>query len=76
MSLGVLMKAFNAVHFKRGVDFWAEFLPQIIFLWAIFGYMDVLIVRKWLTDYTGKEGDAPSIITFMINMFLRSGEIN
>jgi hypothetical protein len=29
----------------------------------MFGYMDVLIVLKWLTDWTGVEKFAPSIIS-------------
>merc|ERR1712216_964522 len=32
--------------------------------------MDVLILIKWHTDYTGIESKAPSIITTMVNMFL------
>ena len=76
MSLGVLMKAFNAIHFRRSVDFWHEFVPQILLLWALFGYMDVLIIMKWTTNYEGREGEAPSIITFMINMFLNGGKIS
>jgi len=38
--------------------------------------MDMMIVIKWLTDYSGKEGQAPSIITTMINMGLNGGKIN
>jgi hypothetical protein len=38
--------------------------------------MDLLIVLKWLTDYTGKENKAPSIIVQMINMFLNGGIID
>ncbi len=38
--------------------------------------MDILIVIKWLTDYQNHENDAPSIISSMINMALKSGKIN
>ena len=41
----------------------------------MFGYMDLLIVIKWLTNYTGKTDQAPSIITTMVNMFLGGGAI-
>jgi hypothetical protein len=37
--------------------------------------MDVLIIVKWLTDYSGNEHYAPSIITTMINMALNGGKI-
>jgi hypothetical protein len=43
---------------------------------AIFGYMDLLIIVKWLTDWTGNEGSAPSIITQMINNILHFGKID
>lgn len=51
MSLGIFMKAFNALYFRRYIDFIFEFLPQIILLWALFGWMDLLIIVKWLTPW-------------------------
>ena len=42
---------------------------------AMFGYMDLLIVLKWLTNYNGKTDQAPSIINTMVSMFLGGGEI-
>lgn len=75
MSLGVCMKAFNASYFNSTIDFVFEFVPQIILMLGLFGYMDVLIIIKWLTDYTGKEGLAPSIINTMINIPLKGAHI-
>lgn len=49
MSLGIFMKGFNALHFRKPIDFIFEFLPQIILILALFGWMDVLIIGKWLT---------------------------
>jgi hypothetical protein len=31
---------------------------------------------KWMTNYEGRENEAPSIITQMINIALRGGEIH
>lgn len=76
MSMGVILKAFNSLYFKNYMDFLHEFIPQILLLWVLFGYMDALIIVKWLTDYSGKENLAPSIITTMINMALNGGKIN
>ena len=75
MSLGICMKAFNAVYFKNKIDFFFEFVPQIILITVLFGYMDLLIICKWLTDFTGKESMAPSVITTMIDMALSGGAI-
>ena len=38
--------------------------------------MDLLIILKWLTNWEGKENLAPSVITQMINVALKGGEIN
>ena len=32
-----------------------------------FGYMVLLIVIKWLTDFSGRENESPSITTIFIN---------
>jgi V-type H+-transporting ATPase subunit a len=48
MSLGICMKGFNALYFRSYVDFFFEFIPQIALLWALFGWMDILIIVKWL----------------------------
>lgn len=69
------MKAFNAVYFKNKIDFFFEFVPQIILITVLFGFMDLLIICKWLTDFTGKEHMAPSVITTMIDMSLSGGAI-
>jgi V-type H+-transporting ATPase subunit a len=42
------MKGFNALYFGAYVDFFFEFLPQIFLILALFGWMDALIVAKWL----------------------------
>lgn len=75
MSLGVTLKGLNAALAWSGLDFFCEFLPQLFFLLALFGTMDAFIVSKWLTDYSGRENEAPSVITQMINNVLKSGEV-
>ena len=75
MVLGLVQKALNAIYFKNMNKFLHEFLPQCILLICIFGYMDFLIVVKWLTNYKGYEHEAPSIIVTIVNFFLKGGEI-
>mmetsp|Transcript_29765 Transcript_29765/g.28942 ORF Transcript_29765/g.28942 Transcript_29765/m.28942 type:complete len:92 (+) Transcript_29765:1105-1380(+) len=79
MSMGICMKGLNSLYFKRPLDFIFEFIPQIIMLMCLFGWMDTLIVGKWLFPFQLEwtqplEYDniarSPSIITVMINMFL------
>jgi V-type H+-transporting ATPase subunit a len=44
-------------------------------LLAMFGFMDLLIIAKWTTDFSGREDQAPSLISTMIAMFLSGGAI-
>ncbi len=74
MTLGVFMKLVNAREFKKKYDIYFEFLPQVIFLLALFGFMDYLIFAKWLTDYSADTNKSPFIITAIINMFLKFGD--
>mmetsp|Transcript_7390 Transcript_7390/g.6653 ORF Transcript_7390/g.6653 Transcript_7390/m.6653 type:complete len:89 (+) Transcript_7390:1105-1371(+) len=75
MALGVCMKAANAMHYENKLDLFLEFVPQIILLFVLFGYMDMLIVFKWLSDFTNIESKAPSIISTMIGMALDGGNL-
>ena len=68
------MKASNALFFKKPVDFIFEFIPQLTLMLVLFGYMCTLIVVKWLTEYPDT-AVAPSIIAFMIDMFLKMGAV-
>jgi V-type H+-transporting ATPase subunit a len=76
MTLGIVLSLFNHLHFKKPYNIIFEFFPQIIFLSAIFGYMDVLIVFKWLKDWS--QGDypptdahlVPRLLNVMIQMLL------
>lgn len=51
MTFGIVLKAVNSVHFKKNLDLYFEFIPQIIFMVLMFGYMDFLIVFKWTIHY-------------------------
>ena len=62
MSLGICLKGMNHLYFKQYMEFFFEFIPQLLFLLALFGYMDLMIIVKWVKDYTHKEYMAPSVI--------------
>lgn len=74
MSLGILLKGLNSRYFNKPLDFYFEFIPQIILLLILFGYMNLLIVLKWMTYYENGY-EAPAIITVMIDMFLSGGGV-
>jgi len=55
MSMGIIMKGVNSLYFRKGLDFAFEFIPQIILILALFGWMDLLIIGKWLTPKNVEE---------------------
>lgn len=66
MMLGILFKGWNAVYFGRIAEFIFEFIPQVLFMTSVFGYMCLCIVIKWLTDWTGRT--PPSIINIFTSL--------
>ncbi|XP_030369906.1 V-type proton ATPase 116 kDa subunit a [Scaptodrosophila lebanonensis] len=76
MVFGVCMSVVNYTHFKRYSSIFLEFLPQILFLLLLFGYMVFMMFFKWIrytanTDYQpDTPGCAPSVLIMFINMML------
>ena len=75
MTFGIILKGVNDLLFKNYLNFFFEFIPQIIFMSITFGYMIFMIFFKWLTDWTKDTSNAPSILTIMMNMILKFGKI-
>ncbi|XP_059626733.1 V-type proton ATPase subunit a1 [Cornus florida] len=64
MNLGIMMSYFNARFFSSSLDIRYQFVPQMIFLNCLFGYLSLLIVIKWCT------GSQADLYHVMIYMFL------
>ncbi|GMP89099.1 hypothetical protein CsSME_00040813 [Camellia sinensis var. sinensis] len=64
MNLGIIISYFNARFFSNSVDIWYQFVPQMIFLNSLFGYLSLLIIIKWCT------GSQADLYHVMIYMFL------
>ncbi|KAL8556160.1 hypothetical protein ACS0TY_003812 [Phlomoides rotata] len=64
MNLGIIMSFFNAQFFKNSINIWFQFIPQMIFLNGLFGYLSLLIIIKWCT------GSKADLYHVMIYMFL------
>eukprot|EP01103_Thecamoeba_quadrilineata_P002384 TRINITY_DN12348_c0_g1_i1.p1 TRINITY_DN12348_c0_g1~~TRINITY_DN12348_c0_g1_i1.p1 ORF type:complete len:868 (-),score=155.85 TRINITY_DN12348_c0_g1_i1:42-2408(-) len=86
MTLGIIISAFNAIHFRKPYNLFFEFIPQMLFLYCTFGYMCFLIIFKWLINwphaYTYNTSwpmninstyGAPNLLNVMINMFESPG---
>lgn len=70
MMFGVILSFMNHTYFKKSINIVCEFIPQVIFLMSIFGYMNLLIISKWLSYDSRDSSCAPSILITLINMFL------
>jgi len=70
MLFGVILSLWNHVHFRRYINIFCEFIPQIVFLLAIFGYLASMIFMKWVFYESTESSCAPSLLITLINMFL------
>ena len=82
MLFGVFMSLKNHLFFKDKLSIFAEFLPQVIFLCGMFGYLSFLMVIKWWLYFASNdpkkieqsEGCAPSVLITFINMVMFKGD--
>lgn len=75
MTLGIVLKGLNAIYFEKKLDLIFEFIPQLIFMSLLFGYMCIMIIIKWSIDWTQSTTPPPSIITLLMNIFLGGGTV-
>ena len=75
MLLGIAIKGVNFYNSKKYNAFIFEFIPQFLFMFILFGYLIGMIYYKWGTDYDSDTEKAPSLLTIMINMAVKFGEV-
>uniref|UniRef100_A0A8C5BMA3 V-type proton ATPase subunit a n=1 Tax=Gadus morhua TaxID=8049 RepID=A0A8C5BMA3_GADMO len=70
MTFGVVLSVFNHLHFRQRYNVYLVFLPELLFLLCLFGYLVFMILYKWLAFGAPDSRTAPSILIHFINMFL------
>jgi V-type H+-transporting ATPase subunit a len=79
MLFGLFVSFLNSKYFGKTVNILCEFVPQVIFLCCMFGYMSMLMLHKWTSytaggiepgDFLSSEQCAPSVLISFINMVL------
>ncbi len=78
MILGIFLKGLNSIFEGDLVEFLFVFLPQLLLMSILFGYMNLLIIIKWNQKYLGEDSKkAPDIKSIMMDIFLKpNGEYN
>ncbi|KAG8758836.1 H(+)-transporting V0 sector ATPase subunit a [Serendipita sp. 396] len=78
MTFAICLQLPNYLHFGENSSIWAEFVPQILFLHSIFGYLVIMIIAKWCTDWSSPSitTSPPNLLNMLIYMFLSPGTIN
>jgi V-type H+-transporting ATPase subunit a len=74
MMFGVLLGGMNHAYFRDWISFIHEFIPQVLFMSSVFGYMVMCMFIKWSTPYRNTHC-APSILATFIDMFLQGGTV-
>eukprot|EP00747_Dinoflagellata_sp_TGD_P106523 gnl/TRDRNA2_/TRDRNA2_169871_c0_seq4.p1 gnl/TRDRNA2_/TRDRNA2_169871_c0~~gnl/TRDRNA2_/TRDRNA2_169871_c0_seq4.p1 ORF type:complete len:405 (+),score=99.08 gnl/TRDRNA2_/TRDRNA2_169871_c0_seq4:41-1216(+) len=64
MIAGLFLRWSNAFFERNPTDFFCECLPMMVFMICFFGYMDYMILYKWVTPME----NPPSIINSLIAM--------
>ena len=76
MTFALCLQVPNHFKFKRYSDLYTNFIPQIIFLQSIFGYLVVCILFKWSIDWSKATTQPPSLLNMLITMFLSPGKVD
>ncbi|KAJ1062997.1 PREDICTED: V-type proton ATPase 116 kDa subunit a [Capra hircus] len=70
MVFGVILSLFNYRFFRNTLNIILQFIPEMIFILSLFGYLVFMIIFKWCSFSVSVSRRAPSILIHFINMFL------
>lgn len=75
MTFALCLQIPNHLHFKTKKFILVEWLPQFLFLECIFGYLVLMVLYKWTTNWEAVGLQPPNLLNMLIYMFLSPGSI-
>ena len=75
MTFAVCLQVPNHIRFNRRSEIWTNFIPQMLFLQSIFGYLVLCIIYKWCVNWEHSTTPPPSLSIPMHGPFGHKGVI-
>ena len=75
MTVGIVMSLMNHLDRKDYLSIYTEFIPQMLLLYSLFGYLSLLIILKWTMGTVAKPITA-DLYHILIYMFLSPGNVD